>query len=328
MPTFACLAAHVTLTCPQQHRTSSRPSQPSVFFLATLVITRVTTVWISHPTESSLLALWCSMRHPFHSLALEHHPLILIFCLSLRSRSSRSGPPLQVLLTTPRLAPRPLRSLRPTSHPLRPLTPQARSSWCRSYTPRHVRPRLPRHRPRHAWPRLLRHPAPAPRAASSPAPCAAPSPAPAPRAAPPLLVYSRRPRPAAAPAPPAPSPPPAATVPARLPPGAVPIAPVVNQHGMATRGKSGFRQPAAYTATVLSPVPKTYRSALADPNWRAAMEEEYGALLSNNTWDLVPRPLGANVVTELAGASARRQECFLAWHPQRDSLLLPAHRFC
>ena len=26
------------------------------------------------------------------------------------------------------------------------------------------------------------------------------------------------------------------------------------------------------------------------------MEEEYGALLSNNTWDLVPRPLGANVV--------------------------------
>ena len=35
---------------------------------------------------------------------------------------------------------------------------------------------------------------------------------------------------------------------------------------MATRGKSGFRQPAAYTATVLSPIPKTYRNALADPN--------------------------------------------------------------
>jgi hypothetical protein len=28
------------------------------------------------------------------------------------------------------------------------------------------------------------------------------------------------------------------------------------------------------------------------------MEEEYEALLSNRTWDLVPRPPGANVITE------------------------------
>jgi hypothetical protein len=27
------------------------------------------------------------------------------------------------------------------------------------------------------------------------------------------------------------------------------------------------------------------------------MEEEYEALLSNSTWDLVPRPSGANVIT-------------------------------
>jgi len=66
---------------------------------------------------------------------------------------------------------------------------------------------------------------------------------------------------------------------------------------MTTRGKLGFRQPAIYHAAAISPIPKTYRSALADPNWRTAMEEEYAALLSSNTWDLVPRPFGANVVT-------------------------------
>ena len=50
-------------------------------------------------------------------------------------------------------------------------------------------------------------------------------------------------------------------------------------------------------AAPLSPVPKTYRSALADPNWRAAMEEEFRALQQNSTWELVPRPPQANIVT-------------------------------
>jgi len=66
---------------------------------------------------------------------------------------------------------------------------------------------------------------------------------------------------------------------------------------MATRGKSGFRVPSTFHAETLSPIPKTYRTALADPNWHRAMEEEYSALLANTTWDLVPRPSGANIVT-------------------------------
>lgn len=125
------------------------------------------------------------------------------------------------------------------------------------------------------------------------------------------FVYSRRPAPppaptappgsAASPAPAAPATIPAGTVPAATVPagtaGAVPTPPVTNQHAMTTRAKAGYRIPAVYHTSPLSPLPKTFRNALADPNWRAAMEEEYAALLQNHTWDLVPRPSGANVVS-------------------------------
>ena len=47
----------------------------------------------------------------------------------------------------------------------------------------------------------------------------------------------------------------------------------------------------------VSPVPSSVRDALVDPHWRRAMEEEYAALLANQTWDHVPRPSGGNVVT-------------------------------
>jgi hypothetical protein len=99
-------------------------------------------------------------------------------------------------------------------------------------------------------------------------------------------VFSRRPRPVPA-STPAPAPAPA---PAPLPKGAVAVPPVINQHSMATRVKRGFRVPALFTATHLSPVPKMYRGGLADPAWWSTMVEEYDALLKNHTWDLVPRP--------------------------------------
>jgi hypothetical protein len=47
----------------------------------------------------------------------------------------------------------------------------------------------------------------------------------------------------------------------------------------------------------LSPIPKSVRAALTDSHWLAAMEEEYVTLMSNDTWDLVPRPRNAYVVT-------------------------------
>ncbi|WVZ98012.1 hypothetical protein U9M48_043505 [Paspalum notatum var. saurae] len=85
---------------------------------------------------------------------------------------------------------------------------------------------------------------------------------------------------------------------APVPSGAIPVPPVVNDHNMRTRAKSGFRQPQMnLQAVALSPVPSSFRHALADPNWRGAMDEEFQALIANNTWTLVPRPSNANIVT-------------------------------
>ena len=75
----------------------------------------------------------------------------------------------------------------------------------------------------------------------------------------PLLVYSQR----QAVAPP---PQPAASSPLALPKGAVSVQPTVNNHSMTTRAKAGHRFPSVYNSTTLSPVPRSFRSALTDPN--------------------------------------------------------------
>jgi hypothetical protein len=84
----------------------------------------------------------------------------------------------------------------------------------------------------------------------------------------------------------------------------VPVTPPENLHRMVTWVKDGFRvlpDRLIFAATTTSPtpslIPSSVRAALADPNWRANMEDEYGALMSNGTWDLVPRPQGSNVIT-------------------------------
>jgi hypothetical protein len=69
---------------------------------------------------------------------------------------------------------------------------------------------------------------------------------------------------------------------------------------MVTRHAAGTLPPQVLAATPgdsqVSPVPSSVRTALLDPHWRRAMEE-YAALVANQTWDLVPCPPGANVVT-------------------------------
>jgi hypothetical protein len=66
----------------------------------------------------------------------------------------------------------------------------------------------------------------------------------------------------------------------------LPATPPVNPHRMVMRAKGGFRmatQPFAFTASTPSPIPSSVCAALADPNWCAAMEDEYGTLMSNGT---------------------------------------------
>ena len=42
--------------------------------------------------------------------------------------------------------------------------------------------------------------------------------------------------------------------------------------------------------------PRSHEAAMSIPHWRAAMEEEYHALMHNETWTLVPPPPRVNII--------------------------------
>jgi hypothetical protein len=79
------------------------------------------------------------------------------------------------------------------------------------------------------------------------------------------------------------------------------VAHPVNPHSMTTWVKA--RLPTdkltllATSSSPLSPVPTSVHVTLTDPSWRRVMDEEYDALITNNTWDLIPHPVGSNVIT-------------------------------
>jgi hypothetical protein len=83
-------------------------------------------------------------------------------------------------------------------------------------------------------------------------------------------------------------------------------------HPMVTRSKTGSLKPKSFSEyqlfhttkypflslhTTLSEMePSSYSKAVLDPRWRHAMQLEFDALISNDTWTLCPRPLQHNVI--------------------------------
>lgn len=70
-----------------------------------------------------------------------------------------------------------------------------------------------------------------------------------------------------------------------------------NTHPMTTRTKSGVPLPRLNPFILLvNSEPKSVKTALQDPKWFAAMQDEYGALMRNNTWSLVPLPANRKAI--------------------------------
>ncbi|GJW16785.1 ribonuclease H-like domain-containing protein [Tanacetum coccineum] len=73
-------------------------------------------------------------------------------------------------------------------------------------------------------------------------------------------------------------------------------------HPMVTRAQVGTVKPIPHFnlhMSHISPLPKSPSIVLFDPNWCAAMYDEYNALVKNITWMLVPKPPNTNVVRSM-----------------------------
>ncbi|KAJ9561455.1 hypothetical protein OSB04_006615 [Centaurea solstitialis] len=71
-------------------------------------------------------------------------------------------------------------------------------------------------------------------------------------------------------------------------------------HLMTTRSRTGSLKPKQIfnlsVTSDISPIPRSTTQAMYDAHWRAAMDSKMAALLSNQTWDLIPKPTVANIV--------------------------------
>ncbi|KAK5784915.1 hypothetical protein PVK06_039456 [Gossypium arboreum] len=65
---------------------------------------------------------------------------------------------------------------------------------------------------------------------------------------------------------------------------------------MQTKSKSGVYKPKLFSSVVTEKEPASITEAFKSPQWTAAAQAEYQALLSNRIWDLVPLPVDQRAV--------------------------------
>lgn len=79
-----------------------------------------------------------------------------------------------------------------------------------------------------------------------------------------------------------------------------PPTPPYLSHSMVTRLHHDITKPISRIKLLVStdsPIPKVHMHAFHDPNWTIAMQDKFNALISIGSWDFLPRPNGANVVS-------------------------------
>jgi histone deacetylase 1/2 len=84
-------------------------------------------------------------------------------------------------------------------------------------------------------------------------------------------------------------------------PGVVPLA--QDSTRPRTRAQDGIHKPKVFTdgtirygLSAIAAEPRSIKEAMADPNWKNAMDTEYSTLMKNKTWHLVPPEEGRNII--------------------------------
>ncbi|PKI78797.1 hypothetical protein CRG98_000864 [Punica granatum] len=87
---------------------------------------------------------------------------------------------------------------------------------------------------------------------------------------------------------------------------AAPAPPTSRPHHMVTRSRDGSlpprrfdlsKHPVAFSVSIGLQEPTSFAKAKRDPRWVEAMQDEFQALLSNRTWDLVPPPSNQHIIS-------------------------------